>query len=172
MGAAHTELELAHALAALGPTAVTYLMSFLTLGIFWIGQQTQLNHFERSDRDLAWIHLAFMAAVALLPFSTELLSNFISFRVALIVYWLNILILGLVLYASWSYAARAGLMSSEVTPGITRAVKRRIVLAQTLHAIGAALCVVSTYVSIGFIVLVQLNYAVAPKIRGLSKITG
>src|SRR5262245_56476525 len=34
-----------------------YFMSFLTLGIFWVGQQTQLNHFARSDRNLAWIQI-------------------------------------------------------------------------------------------------------------------
>lgn len=38
-------------------------------------------------------------------------------------------------------------------------------IAQSLYALGAALCVVNTYWSIAFIVLVQLNYAVAPRIR-------
>ena len=39
----------------------------------------------------------------------------------------------------------------------------RVVIAQSLYAFGALLCVVSNYASIGFIVLVQLNYAVAPR---------
>ena len=55
----HSEHELWHALARLAPSAAMYLMGFLTLGIFWNGQQTQLNYLERSDRDLTWIHLAF-----------------------------------------------------------------------------------------------------------------
>jgi len=42
---------------------------------------------------------------------------------------------------------------------------RRVVTAQTLYAISAALAFVfNTYVSIGLIVLIQLNYAVAPKL--------
>jgi hypothetical protein len=48
--------------------------------------------------------------------------------------------------------------------------RRRIVLAQTLYAVGAALCVINTYWSIGFIVLVQLNYAFAPKILLLDRL--
>jgi uncharacterized membrane protein len=36
-------------------------MSVMTNGIFWVGQQTQLNQFARADRNLAWIHI--------LPFS-------------------------------------------------------------------------------------------------------
>jgi hypothetical protein len=37
------------------------------------------------------------------------------------------------------------------------------VIAQSLYAVGAALCVINTWVSIAAIVLVQLNYALAPK---------
>jgi uncharacterized membrane protein len=82
------------------------------------------------------------------------------------------LALGVMLYASWSYALHAGLTTESVTEPLSRAVKRRIVLAQTLYALGAALCLINTYWSIGFIVLVQLNYAIAPKIPGLTKVTG
>jgi len=35
------------------------------------------------------------------PFSTMLLAEFIAYRLALLVYWSNVLILGFVLYASW-----------------------------------------------------------------------
>jgi hypothetical protein len=40
--------------------------------------------------------------------------------------------------------------------------KRRIVVAQSLYAFGALLCVFSTYWSIAFIVLVQLSVVIAP----------
>jgi hypothetical protein len=49
-----------------------------------------------------------------------------------------------------------------VTREVRAAICRRIIIAQALYAFGAALCIVSTYVSIAFIVLVQLNYAIAP----------
>ncbi len=55
--AIHSEHDLWRALVALLPRLLTYLMSFLTLGIFWVGQQSQLNHLARSDRHLSWIHL-------------------------------------------------------------------------------------------------------------------
>jgi hypothetical protein len=38
-----------------------------------------------------------------------------------------------------------------------------VLIAQSLYAFGALLCIMSNYLSIGFIVLVQLNYAIAPK---------
>lgn len=165
----HSEAELCAVLVGLIPRLGMYLMSFLTLGIFWVGQQTQMHHFSRTDRDLAWIHLVFLAWVALMPFSTLLLARFITFRVALIAYWLNILLLGATLYWSWLHAARAGLVKPDTAPQVHMAVRRRIVIAQALYAMGALLCLINTYVSIGFILLVQLNYAIAPRLPGRSR---
>ncbi len=42
-------------------------------------------------------------------------------------------------------------------------------LRPSLYPFGALLCLVSTYVSIGFIILVQLNYAVAPRLPGRAR---
>jgi len=161
--AIHSEGELRQKLLPLLPQLVAYLMSFLTLGIFWVGQQTQLNHFERADRNLAWLHLGFLFAVTLLPFSTSLLAEFIDYRSALLLYWLNILLLGLMLAASWIYAHRYKLVKQDTPPDMNRMVLGRIIVAQSLYAFGAALCLFSNYLSIGFIVLIQLNYAIAPR---------
>ena len=91
----------------LSPRLLIFLMSVMTNGIFWVGQQTQLNHFASADRNLAWIHIAFLCSITLTPFSTSLLAEFIHYRIALLTYWFNILLLGLTLYWSWSYATRA-----------------------------------------------------------------
>ncbi len=170
IGPIQTDRQLLEALGELGPRFVTYLLSFLTLGLFWVGQQTQLNHLARGDRNLTWIFLAFLAAVAVMPFSTSLLAEFIELRVALVAYWANIFIIGLILYGSWTYAGRAGLYNDNVTDDISRAMRRRIRVAQALYFVGMLLCVVSTSLSIAFIVLVQLNYAIAPRIPVLSRL--
>lgn len=67
-----------------------YIMSFMTLGIFWVAQQTQLNHLTRSDRSLSWVHILFLFAVSITPFSTTRLVEFTSYRVALLTYWVII----------------------------------------------------------------------------------
>jgi uncharacterized membrane protein len=152
------------ALADLSPRLLIYLMSFMILGIFWVGQQTQLNQLTQSDRHLTWIHLALLFAISLLPFSTSLMAEFITLRTALLVYWLNILAFGVILFAAWYYACHAGLLRPEVTKEMQRLLVRRIVSSQLLYAVGAALCVFSTYWSIGFILVVQLNYVLAPRI--------
>jgi len=166
----HSEADLWHGLLALAPRLLVYVMSFMTLGIFWVGQQTQHNHTARSDRDLSWLHLAFLLAVTLMPFSTTLMAEFIRFRLAVVVYWLNILLLGVLLWFSWRYARHAGLVSGEADTEIACGIERRIIVAQSLYAFGALLCIVDTYLSLGFIALVQLNYVFAPRFGPLARI--
>jgi uncharacterized membrane protein len=163
--AIHGEHGLWIALGAMAPQAIAYLMSFLTLGIFWLGQQAQLSRFERGSQRLSWTHIAFLFAVTLMPFSTRLLAEFIQFRVALLCYWANILLLGGALFASWRCARSSNLLKEGTTADVGKAIERRILIGQGLYALGALLCVVNTYWSIVFIVLVQLNYAVAPGFR-------
>lgn len=159
----HSERDLWHALLPLAPRLLMYMMSFMTLGIFWVGQQTQLNHLQRSSRSLTWIHLAFLFVVTVTPFSTALLAEHIQYRLALLSYWLNIFLLGATLYWSWVCALGSHLVKNDMQPHVSNAIKRRIVIAQSLYAFGALLCVINPYWSIGFIVLVQLNYVIAPR---------
>jgi uncharacterized membrane protein len=167
-----SEGDLAQALAQLLPSVVTYTMSFLTLGIFWVAQQTQFSQLKSSDRNFAWLQLGFLLAVTLVPFSTGLLAHFITFRVALLVYWLNILVLGFVLLAGAEYALRAHLFAAEGEDqgAVIRVIRRRVLVAQALYAVATALCVFNTYVSIALIVVIQLNYAVAPRIPLLHRL--
>ena len=168
--AIHSERDLLHALAPLAPRLLVYLLSFMTLGVFWVGQQVQLSHLARSTRDLTWTHLVFLVAVSLMPFSTALMAEFIGFRVALLIYWLNILLFGALLFASWRCAIASAVLKPGLPRGTVIAVQRRIVIAQALYAVGALLCVFDTYWSIGFIILVQLNYVLAPRIGFLARI--
>jgi uncharacterized membrane protein len=166
-----TESDLWANLITLGPRFLTYLLTFLTLGIFWNGQQTQFGHFTRANRDLSWLSLLFLALVALFPFTTSLLAEFFSYRIALAFYWLDIFLCGLALFGTWTYAERAGLLREDIGPEVGRAVRRRIAVGQTLYAIGMAIgVVVGTLPAVIFIVLVQLNFAIAPRFWILHKI--
>jgi uncharacterized membrane protein len=146
------------------PRLLPYAMSFLTLGIFWVGQQAQLESFTRSTRALTWIHLIFLLCVTLMPFSTGLLAEDTTYRLALGVYWLNLLALGVVLFISLRYADRADLIGETTTTDMRAALKRRIVVYQALYALAALTCLINTYLSIGLLVALQLNAVIAPRI--------
>src|SRR3984957_1915855 len=166
----HSEAELLHALMSSAPRLLPWLLSLLTLGIFWLGQQTQLSQLERSNRERTWPHFIFLAVVTALPFSARLLADFLGYRAAFLVFWLNIVLLGASLYATWVCAERANLVREEARGEVSRAVKRRIVLAQSLYAIGALAGLINVTLGIIIIMLIQVNYAIGPRLPILSRL--
>jgi uncharacterized membrane protein len=170
VNAVRTEADLLHQLRDLLPALVTYVMSFLTLGIFWVGQQTQLSQAERANRGYTWIHLFFLLSVTLVPFTTQLLARFHWSRLALIVYWANILVMGFALLVGIEYGNRAGLFPDASRATLARLVRRRVYGAQVLYFFAMLLCIVDVHWSIAVIVAIQLNFAIAPPIPFLRSI--
>lgn len=149
------------------PRVLPYLMSFLTLGTFWIGQQTQLDYFSHSDRNMTWIHFVYLLAVSLTPFSTAQLATFIMVPGAVVLYWLNLLLMGVMLFLSRWYAQFAGLFSAETPEAVKASLLRRIILAQALYGACMLVCFANTIVSIALTIAVQLHFAIGPPVYGL-----
>jgi TMEM175 potassium channel family protein len=167
----HTDAALLGAIGQLGPRFVTYFLSFLTLGIFWNAQHAQLNYVARADRTFAWLQLVYLSFVALMPFATSLLAESIDLRVAFLVYWLNLYLLGVALYVVWWYAIRADLLTADANEGVRQAFKRRVVVYQAAYAIGAVVALlIGTTPAIVFVLLTQLNSAIAPRLPWVSRV--
>jgi len=163
-GDVHSEAELLGALLASSHRLLPWLLSLLTLGIFWVAQQTQLSNLARSNRDLTWLYLVFLAIVAVLPFSTRLLADFFTYRTAFLIYWANIFLLGVAVYITWVYAEWAKLIREDAPRELSNLVKKRVIIAQSLYAAGAVVGLISVPLGLALIILIQLIYAVAPRL--------
>jgi len=157
-----SERDLIAAITPLLPRVLTYLLSFMTLGIFWVGDQTFLHHLHRSDRTFSWLHLGLLAAVAIMPVSTGLLANYITYRTAVVFYTFNLLMIGFLSIVAIGHARRAGLVSGRAGEAAATTLHRRLMTGQILYVVGAALCLIHTYWSIAFILFVQAYFAFWP----------
>ena len=99
-----------------------------------------------------------------MPFSTALMAEFITYRAALVEYWRTCCCSASSCSGAGATPRGHGLLKDDVPALAGRSIERRIVIAQALYGFGALLCLVNTYVSIGFIVLVaaQLRHRAAP----------
>jgi uncharacterized membrane protein len=106
----------------------------------------------------------------MVPFSTALLAHYFWLKVALVEYWLNIVLLGATLFAGLEYGLRANLFREEGKREMAVLMRGRILIAQSLYAVATALCLIfPTWVSIALVILIQLNYAIAPRIPILGR---
>ena len=88
----------------------------------------------------------FLLGVSLTPFSTMFLAEFVTYRLALVVYWRNLLLLGVTLYFSWVCAPETGVVKADLSPHVTSAIKRRIVIGASpyMHSGDCCACSVAT----------------------------
>src|SRR6516164_3186288 len=121
--------NLRHELIQLWPRFLAYLISFVMLGVYWVGHHNQYHYIRRTDRPFLWINIFFLMGVSLIPFSTGLLGQFPEDRTALGVYGLNLIMVGGFLYAHWSYAGRNyRLVPRCIGPAAVRLAKYRIAM--------------------------------------------
>jgi uncharacterized membrane protein len=150
-----------HQLQDLGPQFAAYLLSFTMLGTFWLAQHTFLDRCRRSDRMLSWATLAFLFFVSTLPFAASTLAEHTDVTLAVLLYWGDLLGLGLTLGWQIFHADRQGLVHD---PSDLALVRRRLFLAQSLYAVAAALSFVSPPASIIGLALTQLFFIVSPRL--------
>jgi len=158
---ATTNGELWDQLHELGPQFAAYLLSFTMLGTFWLAQHTFLERCRRSDRTLAWATLIFLFFVSTLPFAASTLAEHTDLTLAVLLYWANLLGLGATLGWQIWHADRAGLVAD---PDQLSLVRRRLLLAQSLYAVAAALSFLSPVAGIAGLALVQLFFIVSPRL--------
>ena len=103
--------DLIGALAALWPSYLAYVISFLTIGWVWIGHTAIIAHVTGVDRFLIRLNLALLLAVAFLPFPTKLMGEYLGKsepeRVAVIFYGIVLLVIEVLLMAMWRYVIEA-----------------------------------------------------------------
>ena len=67
--------RLARDVLSLWPHFVTYAVSFLIVGLYWVSHHLLFDLIRRTDRGLMWINLFFLLFVVVIPFSTALLGS-------------------------------------------------------------------------------------------------
>jgi uncharacterized membrane protein len=151
--------ELPARLLALWPNFLTYALSFVSLGVYWVGHRNQFAFIERSDRPLSWITIGFLLFVALIPFSTALLGRYPLEPVAVMTYGLNLVVVGLMLFWHWRYATgRGGLVGNEVNGRIVRLASRRILTGPLAYLLAVGIAPFAPRLSLVVYLLVPLYY--------------
>ena len=153
---------LLHELATLIPNLIGYIITFVILGVLWVGHHNQFFYIRRADRVLLWINIFFMMVVALLPFSAQLLSEYGQDSVSIIIYNINLILAEVLLFLHWWYATSDHhLLGQRLEPQIRTMVVRRILTPAVLYFVAILIAFVSVQASIVIDILVPIIY-VAP----------
>jgi len=157
--------KLANEVYDLWPQFLVYAISFVMLGIYWVGHHNQYHYIRCTDRWLLWINVAFLFFVTLIPFSTALLGRYPAQQIAVVVYASNLIIVGILLLIHWRYAtSQPGLVDSDLNPVLVRQASRRILLAPILLTFAVVFSFVSTIISLVLCAVIPVLYVLPRRI--------
>jgi uncharacterized membrane protein len=70
-----TDAQLWPVLTSLWADYLSYILSFLVIGTFWIGHNRKFQYIVRSSGTLIWLNLLYLCAIGFMPFVTHLISE-------------------------------------------------------------------------------------------------
>ena len=158
---AANQSELLSRLRDLTPQIISFLVSFLVLGVFWYGHHMEMHWIVRSDRVHIGITLAFLLTISFVPFSASLLGKNFQLPLAATIYGVNLATAGWTRYAHWVYATTGfRLTIPDLDRGMLRHVRRIFVLVPVLYLVAAAIAWLSTAAAIGCFAVIPILYVI------------
>lgn len=152
------------------PQYLSYVESFLIIGIIWAQHHQMFRHIKRVDHTFLLINIVFLMWIASLPFPTELLGNYLTKsgpeQTAMAIYAGTFVFGGLLFNLLWRYATWGQRLTGD---SLDRESIRRITqsynLGMPLYLIDFALAFINVWASLLLFIVIALFYAVAPLVH-------
>ncbi|HLJ68549.1 MAG TPA: TMEM175 family protein [Chloroflexota bacterium] len=157
--------RLPHALLDLWPKLLSYALSFVVVGVYWVGHHNQFHYIRRADRPFIWMNILFLMCIAFIPFSAALLGAYVHARIAVGIYGLNLVVVGAALYLIWWYAtADHRLVDPDLAPTVVQAGGRRVLVGVVVYLLAVLLSLLSTVLSVALYIAVPILYILPGRI--------
>jgi uncharacterized membrane protein len=157
--------QVIQALKPMLPNILAFLISFGTLGVFWVNHHQFYSSVEITDWKLLWYNLNFLVWCAMVPLTTSLLADHYEIPAITALYGLNQLAAGTAFGLMHAHAARRGLFREHLSSHIFRRIKRINMASTTLVVISIFAGYVSVYISIVIFAMLPALYFFPPRIE-------
>ena len=99
------------------PRMLSFAVSFLVIGRFWIAHHSMYGFVRRFDQGLLWLNLVTLLTVSFLPFPTAVLGARLESddQFPVVFYATSMAVCSAALTLSWIYACRRGLVTASLT---------------------------------------------------------
>jgi uncharacterized membrane protein len=160
-------VEVAPALIALWPKFASYIVTFVSLGFFWVGHHIMYHAIRRADRTLLWLNIFFFMFVSLLPFSTSVLNAFSEAFIAPLFFGANLAVIGWILFFQWTHVnSQPDMLADFVSPEYRKSVRFRMLAVPVVTTLTAVVCFWSVGISLAIYLLLLPFYMLPGKLAG------
>jgi uncharacterized membrane protein len=123
---------------------ISFVISFYVIGIFWLAHLRMFSFIDRYTRGLAFLNLLFLMSIAIMPFSTTLVGEYGSVKLAAVLYSMSLVFTSVASNLLWLYAARRRkLLRADVTGVDVAVVTTRAIVTLAFFIIATGIAFVS-----------------------------
>jgi uncharacterized membrane protein len=141
------------------PSLLSYILSFVIVGIYWVAHHNMFHYIKRSDRPFLWINILLLMCVAFIPFPAGLLGQYPTQPISVIIYASSLILTNLMLSLLWWYAtSNHRLVDQDIDPHFVRTVNRRNMTAPVVYLVSIGLSFLSPLASLIVFFLFPLYY--------------
>jgi uncharacterized membrane protein len=126
------------------PNLLFYCISFIILGIFWIGSHFHHHFIKETDRMSSWLNIFFLMTICVIPLSAKFISEYRHEKLSIIFYAVNLILTSLCNYLMIVYAWRRNYIKPLYTTLHFNDAKRRILLPVYIYAAIIPVAFIST----------------------------
>jgi uncharacterized membrane protein len=144
----------------LWPRALSFVVTFLVIGQFWIAHHTMFGVVRSYDRTLLWMNIVALLTVSFLPFPSALLGARASTddQLPVVLYAASLTLASLAFSLTWHHALRRGLVASDAVDSERRDLTLRGYTTTALFALSVLAAFAGVVVAALFwVVLVPLG---------------
>lgn len=110
-----TDGELRQNLFVMFPTFYKFILSFFLIAVFWITHHKQFQYIKKSNDGLLWLNIFLLLFIVFIPLTTDIMDDYYYLKTGMFVFNMNILLIGLLFYAQWTYAMKHNLLDERLT---------------------------------------------------------
>lgn len=150
--------ELGTALFALGPKFLSFILSFIIIGVYWVAHHNMMHYVVRVDRNVLWFNIIVLLSVCIIPFPTAIIGDYPETQLACILYGVTLSLVNIAGTIFWWYCAKHGLIDAKLNPGFVNMVTRLHAAPVLIYLIAIAVSWFSVVVSYSIFISVPLFF--------------
>ena len=145
VNASEAAQQLPALLSGLKPHLMTFFISFVVIGVYWISHHRYFGYIKRYDTRLILLNFIFLFFIVCMPFLASLLGQYVFLPLALISYTVAIAALGLSMALIWWYATRGHrLVDADLSAELIGTINIRLFAAPVMFLVAVPFAFVSS----------------------------
>jgi uncharacterized membrane protein len=149
------------------PSYFAYVLSFITIGIYWANHHSFYRLFLRTNHTFLMLNVFFLMCIAFLPFPTAVLAEYLQDGehrgTAVTLYSLGLLLPAFGWFLVWLYGRAAGLIDERLETGFVRFLTWQYVASIAIYGTALGVSFASGTAAIALCVAITAVYLFPPR---------